>query len=184
MGANKTTILLFEAISIIATIFVILRLESYTIQLVILAGLVLVGIMGLFGLYKRKLWGAGLSVFVFGALILYQLYLFFLGHSDLVVAVAFLAALIGLMSAMASRPKPRAKQYRFLEPTPNQPREAAHTTAETTAKKKATKKGAPKKTAKKKTKKTAKKKTKKTSAKTTKKTAKKTAAKKASKKKE
>ncbi|MFO7711057.1 MAG: hypothetical protein R6V53_04815 [Candidatus Woesearchaeota archaeon] len=182
MGAIK--ILLLEAISIIATIFIIFRLETFTTQLVLIAGFIIIGIMGLYGMFRNKAWGAGLSVFLFAALILDLMYLFFIEGADLTMAVAFLAALIGFIISISIRPK-KVKRYDFMDKpeyrttqtiSAQKNQRTARNTANSTKKTKKTAKKSAKK------KKTTAKKTATKKAKTTKKTAKKSAKKKTKKK--
>ncbi|MFP4424743.1 MAG: hypothetical protein ACLFP2_05975 [Candidatus Woesearchaeota archaeon] len=166
MGAIK--ILLLEAISIIATIFIVFRIETFTTQLVLIAGFILIGIMGLYGMFKNKAWGSGLTVFLFAALILDLMYLFFIEGADLTMAVAFLAALIGFIISLSIRPR-KVKRYDFME-KPGYRTTIPDTTVKTKkAKKAASTKKAAKKTTDKKTKTAKKKSTKKKTTKTAKK---------------
>ena len=143
------------AISVVATISIAFRVSMFTTELAIIGGIILLGILGAAGAFSRRKWGNGLIIVTLSVVLLNFLYLLFIVNVGLIFLTGFVAALVGLVLALAEKDprrakRPKAREAPVLAPeAPKEPAQKTTTTKKTKKKKTTTKKAAAKKTTKK-----------------------------------
>jgi hypothetical protein len=176
MCSNKINwIIILLLINFLAIIKVIFRETNLALEVAIISGFILIGIIGVYGVLKKRRYGQGLLLFLFCAMILNQFYLYFKQGLDNYLILAFMVSFLGLISVFTIQRNDLCKhkrriQSKALKDLSKEILERNKEKPKKTVKKKSTKKKVPKKkkTAKKKTsKKKATKKKKKVETKTT-----------------
>jgi hypothetical protein len=155
MADNKplwTLFLIF--LSITASTTIIFRLDKFALELGIISGLIIMAMVGLYGLFEDKRWGSGIMLVLFASILINIGYLtFYLPFKGIMFIVASTTALVGLITSF-----PREKKQKYVIKTYKEDKEIIKkgTKEEVkkenkAVKKKATKKTTPKKAVKKKT---------------------------------
>jgi hypothetical protein len=134
MTKNKpiwTLFLIF--ISITASTILIFRLETFALEIAILSGFVLMGIIGLYGLFENRLWGNGIMLVLFACILINIGYLsFYIPYRGILFPVATLASLVGLITSF---PHHRQNKKSVLEVYKRKQDEIAVVESKKTAKK-------------------------------------------------
>lgn len=112
---NIIRAILLLAISVIATITIALRSNMGSAEFGIIAGIILLGIIAIAGIISGRKWGNGLTIVTLSVTLLNFLYLLFNVNVGVTFLAGFVAALVGLVLALAKK-EPSRKKTRAAAP--------------------------------------------------------------------